>query len=110
MAQRTEAGRNKAPRKVVRDKSATWGLNPRQSKLALCMVVTSLEDRQTESGDSWTDTLICSEASEHAIPKSRSEVKCKDLHITRPDFGIETILVLEKKTLKFEIIGRFSEK
>lgn len=97
MAQRTEAGRNRAPRKAVRDKSATWGLNPRQSKLALCMVVTSLEDRQAESGDSCMDTLICSEALAHAIPKSRPEVKCKDLHITRPDFGIETILVLKKK-------------
>lgn len=78
MAQRTEAGRNRAPRKAVRDKSATRGLNPRQSKLALCMVVTSLEDRQAESGDSCMDTLICSEALAHAIPKSRPEVKCKD--------------------------------
>lgn len=96
MAQRTEAGRNKAPRRAVRDKSATWELNPRQSKLALCMVMTSLEDRQAESGDSWMDVLICSDASAHAIPKSRLEVKCKDIHIARPDFGIGTILVLKK--------------
>lgn len=61
--------------------SETWGLKPCQFKLALCVVITSLEDRQVEPGDSWMDTLLCSEASARAIPKSRPEVKCKDLHI-----------------------------